>query len=95
MVHGKLDTREARLRRSSAGTPGHRARRRRPSRGGVFAWLAFGLAVLVLASPLRLAWALPALGWTFPFFLWLGVIGLGAALGGGDDDGAGDDEDSA
>jgi hypothetical protein len=64
-----------------------------PSRGGergrVLAWLTFAVAILVLASPLKLAWARPALGWTFPFVLWLGVIALGIFLGRGDDgDGA-------
>jgi hypothetical protein len=69
------------LRRSSARTPDQRARSRRPPRGGLYAWLAFGVAALVLASPLRLAWARAELGWTFPFFLWLALIGLGVALG--------------
>ena len=85
------------MRRSSDRTSGHRALRRRPARGGRFAWLAFGVAVLILASPLRLVWSSSALGWTFPFFLWLALIGLGVALGGRqyDGDGDGEDEDSA
>ena len=87
--------REARLRRKSAGTPGHGARRWSPARRGRLAWLAFGVAVLVIASPLRLAWARSVMGWTFPFILWLGVIALGVALGVSHDDGDGDDEGSA
>lgn len=83
------------MRRSSARTPADRAPRLGPAGGGRFAWLAFGVGVLVLVTPLRLAWARSVLGWTFPFFLWLGLIVLGAALGYGQDDGGEDDEDSA
>lgn len=52
---------------------------RRSSRAPL-AWLAFALATLVLASPLKLAWARSALGWTFPFLLWLAIIVAGALV---------------
>jgi hypothetical protein len=54
------------------------------------AWLAFAVAALVLASPLKLVWARAALGWTFPFFLWLAVIVVGALVGAAASDRHGD-----
>jgi len=44
------------------------------------AWLSFGVATLVLASPLKVWWARPAFGWLLPFGLWAAVIGLDAWL---------------
>ena len=40
--------------------------------------LAFGIAVLLVASPLRLLWARDGTHWLVPFGLWLGVVLLGA-----------------
>ena len=39
------------------------------------------LAVLVLASPVRLLWAHTALGWLAPFVLWGAVLLLTAWVG--------------
>ncbi|HTE53905.1 MAG TPA: hypothetical protein VK698_23780 [Kofleriaceae bacterium] len=51
------------------------------SRSRALAWLGFGAAVLVLASPLKLLWARPVMGWMAPFLIWLALILLGAWLG--------------
>jgi len=40
------------------------------------AWLGFGAAVVVLASPLKLVWTQSSLGWFGPFALWLALIVL-------------------
>lgn len=48
------------------------------ARSKAVAWLAFGAALLVLVSPLKLWWAQPTLGWITPFVLWLVLIVLGA-----------------
>ncbi len=43
--------------------------------------LAFGIALLLLASPIRQLWAVEGLPWPVPFLVWLAVIGLGAWAG--------------
>jgi hypothetical protein len=45
--------------------------------------LATALAVLVLASPVRLLWAHPSRGWSSVFVLWGGVLLLTAWVGRG------------
>jgi hypothetical protein len=52
------------------------------SRSRAVAWLGFGVAVLVLVSPVKLWWARPAMGWITPFLLWIALIVLGAWTGG-------------
>ncbi len=42
------------------------------------AWLAFGVAVILLVSPVRLWWAQVEHGWLAPFGVWLAIIGMGA-----------------
>lgn len=42
------------------------------------AWLGFGAAVLVLASPLKALWMQSSLGWAAPFALWLALIVVAA-----------------
>ncbi len=42
---------------------------------------AFGVALLILATPLRQIWAAPGLPWPVPFLVWLAVILLGAWAG--------------
>ena len=60
------------------------------------AWLAFGAAILILVSPLKLGWARAELGWIAPFALWSAFIALGAWLSrpgrGGNGDGDGDSD---
>ena len=67
---------------SSLRNTGHVQARMNPHTGNHrvlgLSWLSFAVAVLVLASPLKLAWARPALGWMFPFLLWGVIIALGA-----------------
>lgn len=53
------------------------------SRSRAVAWLGFGVAVLVLVSPVKLWWARPAMGWMTPFLLWVALILLGAWIGRG------------
>lgn len=40
--------------------------------------LAFGVATLLFASPLRRLWVDEGLGWTTPFLVWGGVVALTA-----------------
>jgi hypothetical protein len=40
----------------------------------VRAWVVFGAALLVLASPVKLVWMRPQLGWLAPFAVWLALI---------------------
>jgi uncharacterized membrane protein len=51
---------------------------RNETRARELSLLAFGVAVLLLASPLRLLWARDGTHWVVPFGLWLGVVLLGA-----------------
>jgi uncharacterized membrane protein len=51
---------------------------RRETRARELSLLAFGIAVLLVASPLRLLWARDGTHWLVPFGLWLGVVLLGA-----------------
>ena len=44
------------------------------------AWVAFGAALLLLVSPLKLWWARPELGWIAPFAVWAVLILVGAWL---------------
>ena len=44
------------------------------------AWVSFGGAILVLVSPLKLAWMRPEHGWLFPFGLWLAILVVGALV---------------
>jgi hypothetical protein len=51
---------------------------RHETRARELSLLAFGVAVLLLASPLRLLWARDGTHWAIPFGLWLAVVVLGA-----------------
>ena len=43
--------------------------------------LAFGVALLLLATPLRQLWAVEGRPWFTPFLVWLAIIALGAWAG--------------
>jgi hypothetical protein len=44
----------------------------------IVAWLAFGAAIVVLASPVKLLWARTSFGWTGTFGVWLLLIAASA-----------------
>jgi hypothetical protein len=48
------------------------------SRSRELSLLAFSIAMLLLASPLRLLWARDGTHWLVPFVLWFAVVALAA-----------------
>jgi hypothetical protein len=48
------------------------------SRARELSLLAFSVAMLLFASPLRLLWSRDGTHWLVPFFLWTSVVALAA-----------------